>query len=253
MKKLALILDDEIDILEALKINLEKNDFEVLAFSEVKPFYESINSQISGNQRMPNVIILDVMIPEKDGFEICRDLKNKPEFENIPIIMLSAKTEIIDKVIGLELGADDYISKPFSVRELLARIKTVTKRYEKTQLNNILKTDDKDSNKNIAKKSKDEIIKIASNFNINLNKHEVKINKELINLTSSEFKILKLLASKKEHVFSRETVLQYLWGEDKIVVDRTIDVHIMNLRKKLGKYSKAIENIRGIGYRLKLK
>jgi two-component system phosphate regulon response regulator PhoB/two-component system alkaline phosphatase synthesis response regulator PhoP len=230
MNNVIAILDDEKDIVEAISINLEKAGFKTNGFFDVPAFYSFIEKNI------PDLIILDLMLPGKDGFEICRDLKSNANYKNIPIIMLTAKSDEIDKILGLELGADDYVTKPFSVRELIARVKTITKRYSINDESAI----------------KDEVIKITKDFVLDFSKYECFINKKEIKLTTAEFKILKLLISKKSHVFSREQILNYLWGDDKIVIDRTIDVHVANLRLKLGIYGKLIENIRGIGYRLKV-
>ncbi|MFC1484883.1 response regulator transcription factor [bacterium] len=228
MASLIVILDDEQDIVEVLRINLAKAGFNVEGFLSVAPFYEFIQT------KKPDLIILDLMLPEKDGFEICKDLKNDVNFKEIPIIMLTARGEEIDKVLGLEFGADDYITKPFSVRELVARVKTVIKRYQRTRL------------------EPEQVIYITDNFIIDRQKVEVYINKKQIKLTFAEFKILELLSCARGQVFSRDKILQHLWGDEKIVVDRTIDVHIRNLRVKLGKYGKLIENKRGVGYRLKV-
>jgi two-component system phosphate regulon response regulator PhoB/two-component system alkaline phosphatase synthesis response regulator PhoP len=228
MNKLVVVLDDEKDIVEAILINLEKAGFEAKGFQEFSPFYEFIQ------KNKPSLIILDIMLPEKDGFEVCKELKKEDNFKDIPIIMLTAKSDEIDRILGLELGADDYVTKPFSVRELVSRVKAVSKRYKTT-------TNDRSI----------DVIKIKDDFILDLAKYECYINKKQIKLTVAEFKVLKLLVSKKGHVFSREEILKYLWGEDKIVVDRTIDVHITNLRAKIGKYGKLIENIRGIGYKVK--
>ncbi len=169
------------------------------------------------------------MLPDSDGIEICKYLKSKEDLKSIPIIMLTARASETDKVLGLELGADDYVTKPFSPRELVARVKAVLRR--KTQ----------DSGKKI---------KIGDILLIDLNKFEVFAENKKIDLTPTEFRILKILASKKGWVFTRDQILNHLWGEEKAVLDRTIDVHIKNLREKLGKAKKFIKNVRGIGYKV---
>jgi two-component system phosphate regulon response regulator PhoB/two-component system alkaline phosphatase synthesis response regulator PhoP len=228
-KNLIAILDDEIDILELIAINLKKSGFNPVKFDTPQKFFEFLKK----SETKPCLIILDLMLPEQDGFEITKILKNTDELKNIPIIMLTAKDEIIDKIVGLELGADDYITKPFSVKELVVRIKVILKRvYKNFELENVV-------NENILK----------NDILINKEKHEVFVDNKKIDLTMVEFKILDLLMSKKGNVFSREKILYYLWEEDKAVVDRTVDVHIRNLRKKLSKHAEKIKNIRGMGYK----
>jgi len=170
------------------------------------------------------------MLPDSDGFEVCKELKRQEKFINIPIIMLTAKSDETDKVLGLELGADDYITKPFSPKELVARVKAILRR-----------------NIRIEKTKK---IIIGKMLELDFDKYEAQLDGKRIDLTSTEMNILKLLASKKGWVFSRQQILNNLWGEEKAVLDRTIDVHIKNLREKIGKAGKYIKNVRGIGYKL---
>jgi two-component system phosphate regulon response regulator PhoB/two-component system alkaline phosphatase synthesis response regulator PhoP len=172
------------------------------------------------------------MLNDADGVEVCKLLRESEKYSNIPIIMLTAKSDEIDKIIGLEIGADDYMTKPFSPRELIARIKAILRRAEKHE-------------------KKEEIIAIKD-LEVNLSKHEVRIKKEKINLTQTEFKVLKLLIERKGWVCSREQLLNYLWGDDKIVIERTIDVHVKNLREKLKDHKDLIKNIRGVGYKIEL-
>ncbi|MCK4359978.1 MAG: response regulator [Candidatus Cloacimonetes bacterium] len=223
MTKLIAIVDDEPDIVELIAHHLKKENY------KVKEFYdgESLLSYLKTN--LPDLIILDLMLPEIDGLEICRILKRDERTASIPIIMLTAKGTETDKVVGLELGADDYIVKPFSPRELIARVKAVLRRIE-------------------AKPHKTKIIK-RNDLIIDLLKYKVTIKGKEINLTTTEFKLLSILAERPGWVFSRNKLLDKLWGEDKIVLDRTIDVHITQLRKKLGEYSKLIKSVRGIGYK----
>jgi len=221
-----LIVDDEPDIVELVKINLEKNGFDVISSytgREIFDLFKKFNIDL---------VILDLMLPDIDGLEICKILKSENETKNIPIIMLTAKDTEIDKVLGLELGADDYITKPFSPRELVARVRAVLRRTRKPSDESILKFD------NILK--------------IDLKKFEVFVNGEKVNLTTTEFKLLKALAIRRGEVLSRNELLDYIWGSEKIVIDRTIDVHIKHLREKLGKVGKFIKNVRGVGYKLDL-
>jgi len=223
MNKLIAVIDDEPDILELVSLHLTKANFKVKGFLNAESFFKFLSSEI------PDLIILDLMLPDSDGIEICKYLKSKEEFKYIPIIMLTARVSEADKVLGLELGADDYVTKPFSPRELVARVKAVLRR--RTQ----------DSG---------EKIKIGDILLIDLNKFEVFVENKKIDLTPTEFRILKILASKKGWVFTRAQILDYLWGQDKAVLDRTIDVHIKNLREKLGKAAKFIKNVRGLGYKI---
>ena len=221
-----LIVDDEPDIVELVKINLEKNGFDVISSCTGRGIFNLFK------KFSIDLVILDLMLPDIDGLEICKILKSENETKNIPIIMLTAKDTEIDKVLGLELGADDYITKPFSPRELVARVRAVLRRTRKPSDESILKFD------NILK--------------IDLKKFEVFVNGKKINLTTTEFKLLKALAIRRGEVLSRNELLDYIWGNEKIVIDRTIDVHIKHLREKLGKVGKFIKNVRGVGYKLDL-
>jgi DNA-binding response OmpR family regulator len=226
MENLIVILDDEPDIVKIVSESLESFGFSVEGFLDAKTFYRFIK------QKKPSLILLDLMLPDEDGFEICKNLKMKSDFSDIPIIILSAKCTETDKVVGLELGADDYITKPFSTRELAARVKTVLKRNTE---NRGTKT-----------------INVGNNLTIDLEKYEVTVDGEKVKLTTTEFKILKLLSSKMGVVFSREQILDYLWGDEKIVIDRTVDIHIRHLRQKLKSASGVIKSLRGIGYKVEL-
>ncbi len=225
MKQLIAILDDEPDILNLVSINLERSGFETAKFEIADEFNKFLEKKI------PDLIILDLMLPDADGFDVCKDLKKDERFASIPIIMLTAKGDETDRILGLEFGADDYVVKPFSPRELVARVKAVLRRGK-------------------VKEEAKKIIEIGRNLRIDLQKYEVYLNDKKLNLTSTEFKIIKLLATRKGWVYSRNQILDHLWGNDKIVVDRTVDVHIRNLRTKLGPAGKYIKNIRSIGYKI---
>ncbi|HPC36572.1 MAG TPA: response regulator [Candidatus Marinimicrobia bacterium] len=226
MNELIAIIDDEPDILQLVVLQLKKNGFRTAGFAGANGFYNFLN------EKSPDLVILDLMLPDIDGVEICKQLKSDPKTAKIPIIMLTARSEEFDKVLGLEIGADDYVTKPFSSRELIARVKAVLRRSQPTSGENILK--------------------IADGLIIDLEKYIVLANGKPITLTATEFNLLKILAQKPGHVFSRENLLDQLWGEDKIVVNRTIDVHIKNLREKLGEYGRLIRNLRGVGYKLEI-
>ncbi|MBN1755752.1 response regulator transcription factor [bacterium] len=224
MGKLIYVVDDDPDILELVSIFMEKSGFEVKEFSNAEPLFEMIQ------RRPPDLIILDLMLPDMDGFEICKNLKMDSRLSHIPVIMLTARVDETDRVLGLELGADDYVTKPFSPRELEARVKAVLRRQGNKESGNKIVIDDI--------------------LEINLQKYEVLLEGKSLDLTPTEFKILSLLASKRGWVFSREQILNHLWGDEKAVLDRTIDVHIKNLRDKLGRFNNLIKNIRGVGYKL---
>ncbi len=222
--KLIAIVDDEPDILELLSLQLKKANFKVREFESGESFFSFLK------KNDPDLVILDLMLPDSDGIEICKYLKNDDRYNQIPVIMLTAKGEESDKILGLEIGADDYITKPFSPRELVARVKAVLRREDKTV--------------------KSKKTRIGDILEIDQQKYEVYVESTRIDLTSSEFKILKLLSDKKGWVYRREQILDYLGGNDKGVLDRTVDVHIKNLREKLGKAGNFIKNIRGVGYKL---
>jgi len=224
MNKLIAIVDDEPDILELVSINLKKASYRVKGFPDSESFFSSLAIET------PDLIILDLMLPDMDGFDVCKSLKGQDKYTSIPIIMLTARAEETEKVLGLELGADDYVTKPFSPRELVARVRAVLRR-------NIPKEETKR-------------IKIGDILVLDTEKYEVELEGERIELTTTEFKILQLLSTKKGWVFSRDRILQHLWGDDKMVLDRTVDVHIKHLREKLGKASVFIKNVRGVGYKL---
>jgi two-component system phosphate regulon response regulator PhoB/two-component system alkaline phosphatase synthesis response regulator PhoP len=220
------IVDDEPDILELVTLHLNKAGFRVKSFEFAQELLQYLLKSA------PDLIILDLMLPDGDGMEICKLLKRNDKTGNIPIIMLTAKTDEMDKILGLEIGADDYVTKPFSPRELVARIKAVLRREEKV--------------------NKSPQIWIGDEVLIDIQKYEVYVSEQKIELTSTEFKILKLLTEKIGWVYSRESILDYLGLNEKGVMDRTIDVHIKNLREKLGPYSRLIKNIRGIGYKIEI-
>jgi two-component system phosphate regulon response regulator PhoB/two-component system alkaline phosphatase synthesis response regulator PhoP len=233
MNNLIYAVDDEEDILELVEVNLKKNFFKIKTFTGSFSFLKALDRQ------KPDLVILDVMMPRPDGIEVAKIMKAAPGLSKIPIIFLSARGDESDKITGLELGADDYIAKPFSVKELIARIKTVLRRTSAG--------------------SAPDYKNAESGKNENESFQGIKIDKEKfsafsggkkIALTLTEFKILELLLSGAGAVFSRERILDHLWGDDKLVIDRTIDVHIKNLREKLGKNGALIKNIRSIGYKI---
>jgi len=220
------VVDDEPDILGLVSLHLKKNHFRVREFSEGSGFIKYLDSEI------PDLVVLDLMLPDADGFEICKYMKRKKDLSSVPIVMLTAKRKEADTVLGLELGADDYVRKPFSPNELIARIKAVLRRFQSPR----------------AAETPAKIV--VGNITIDPDRHEVAMGGNKVELTSTEFRILQLLVSEKGRVFSRDIILDYLWGNEKTVVDRTIDVHIRHLRSKLGAESKLIKNIHGVGYKV---
>ncbi len=220
-KELIVLVEDEVALHDLLRLHLEKAGYRFEAFAETGPFLKWLK------KTKPNLIILDWMLPDADGLEICRFLKNQDDTKTIPVIMLTAKSEEVDRVLGLEMGADDYISKPFSVRELVARVKAVLRRGKASAVS-ILK---------------------GGSITLDLERHEVWVEEKRVELTAVEFNLLKILLSKKGWVFTRDKLLDLLWSGEKIVTDRTVDVHISNLRSKLGKAGELIRNIRGVGYK----
>lgn len=225
MKKI-LVVDDEENIRELIKFNLEKAGYQVLLAKNGQEALDVVGENIS-------LIILDLMLPEIDGLSVCRQLKSQPKLMDIPIIMLTAKGEELDRILGLEMGADDYMSKPFSPRELVARIKAVLRRIEpKSQHKKKEKTED--------------VIK-REDLELNLLSHELKKNGKLLELTPKEFALLKIFMLNSNKVLTRDLLLDKIWGYDYFGDTRTVDVHIRRLRKKIG--SKYIKTIRGVGYK----
>lgn len=223
-----LVVDDEASIRELLTFNLKKNGYEVTAAADGR---EAL-AKAAGM----DLVLLDIMLPEVDGLEVCRRLKADPQTSGIPIIMLTAKAEEIDRVLGLELGADDYVVKPFSMRELLARVKAVLRRSAK------------DSQ---SEKGREETLKIGG-LRLDFSSYQAWLHDEPIALTPKEYELLKLLVTNSGRAFTRDELLERIWGYEYYGDTRTVDVHIRHLRAKLKddeNISKAIETVRGIGYR----
>ena len=219
------VIEDEPDIVEVISYNLKREGYNVLAVDRGD---ESIN--LIRNQS-PSLIILDLMLPGMDGLSVCRQLKSDPIVKDIPVIIVSAKGEESDIVIGLEMGADDYLTKPFSPRELLARVKAVSRRGQVKESH-----------------SKERIV--IQNLMIDVARHEVRVDDEMVSLTATEFKILHQLAAHPGRAFTREQLLNRVLGMGVVVVDRNIDVHIRSVRKKLGDAAQLIQTIRSVGYRI---
>ena len=216
-------VEDEANIRELVVYTLETTGFEARGFEEGTSFFEALAEEL------PELILLDIMLPGEDGMEILKKLKTSGRTKDIPVIMVTAKGAEYDKVMGLDAGADDYVTKPFGMMELVSRVKAVLRRSRR---------DDK----------KDEII--VGDLKIYPNKHKVKSCGNEVTLTNKEFKLLCLLVESKGNVLNRDQLLTNIWGYDFDGETRTVDVHIRSLRQKLGECGKLIETVRGIGYRI---
>ncbi|MGE5544782.1 MAG: winged helix-turn-helix domain-containing protein [Bacillota bacterium] len=224
-----LVVDDEMYIVELVKFNLEKEGFQVIVAHDGMTAIRMIEEEA------PDLVILDIMLPIMDGMEVCRMLRQTSRYRNLPIIMLTAKCEEVDTVLGLEMGADDYIKKPFSPREMVARVKA---RLRARKLLNI----------------EDEKALVWKDLVIIPERYEAFIKDKKLDLTPKEFDLLRILASSRGRVMTRETLLEKVWGYEFIGDTRTVDVHIRHLRMKLGDDSSApqyIETVRGVGYRFR--
>lgn len=229
MKKV-LVIEDEPNIRELILYNLKTGGYEGMAAED------GITGITMVHRMKPDLVLLDIMLPGKTGYEICEELRE--EGNNTPIIMVTAKTDELDKVAGLEYGADDYISKPFGIRELMARIKAVLRRYETAES---------------ARETGDTVIS-AGKISLNVERHEVTVGESSVELTLKEFELLKYLVKNRGHVFTREQLLNSVWGIDYAGETRTVDVHVRNLRQKLadaGDKEEYIETIRGKGYKVR--
>ena len=225
-KEQILVVDDEEDILELVRFNLLKEGYQVICAATGEKAVEIARSEL------PDLVVLDLMLPGMDGLEVAKFLKNDPETQNIPIIMLTAKVEESDVVTGLELGADDYVTKPFSPRVLMARVKAALRRKL---------TEPPDGS---------EVVKIH-NLVIHPGRREVRVDNKPVDLTFTEFEILSYLVRRPGWVFTRFHIVDAVRGANYFVTDRSVDVQIVGLRKKLGPGGKFIETVRGVGYRFK--
>lgn len=222
-----LIVEDDPDIVDILSYNLEQADLKVTSVPDGSSALAVIK------KRPPDLILLDLMLPKVDGLEVCRLLKREPDTENIPIIMITAKEEEVDRIVGLELGADDYITKPFSPREVVLRVRSVLRR-------------------SAVDFQKDATAKIEANgVVIDIDRRQVNYKGEMVDLTATEFDLLLMLAKTPGRVFTRNLLMDLVWGQDYYGVDRTVDTHMSRLRRKLGNGGTNIQTIHGIGYRFK--
>jgi two-component system phosphate regulon response regulator PhoB len=224
MSQKILIIEDEPDIRKTLEYNISREGYKVVSVSSLSEGKEQINSSDF------SLILLDLMLPDGSGLDLCREIKSDKDKSSTPIIILTAKDDEVDKVVGFELGADDYVTKPFSVRELILRIKAILKRGE----------------------SKNETVEVQRQFGeltMDIDSHEVFVNSEQIILTALEFRLLRQLVDRRGRVQSREQLLSDVWGYSAEVTTRTVDTHIKRLREKLGTMGKYVQTIRGVGYK----
>lgn len=224
-KSKILLIEDEEDIAALIKLQAELSGYKILIETD------GLNGFRAIERELPELVILDIMLPGMNGLDVCRKIKNHPELKHIPVILISAKSEELDIVLGLELGADDYVTKPFSPKVLFSRVKAVLRRR-------------------IEPESVPQLIHFGP-YTIDIDRYQVKKRDKAISLTLSEFGILRRLVSNKGKVLTRNQLLDDLQNDDAFVVDRNIDVHVAALRKKLGPHFDYIETVRGVGYRFK--
>jgi len=223
--KRILIVEDEKDVIDLLILNLRKAG----GFS-VSIANDGVVGLAKAREEKPDIIILDLMLPKMPGLEVCKILKSDGATRHIPILMLTARAEEIDRVVGLEFGADDYVTKPFSPREVVLRIKAILRRGAAEQTEEPM---------------------TAGSITIDPARHKVSVGKNDVDLTSIEFRLLRMLMQRRGRVQERDRLLNEVWGYESVIDTRTVDTHIRRLRQKLGKSSNAIETVRGFGYRLR--
>jgi len=220
-----LVIEDEPDIRRNLEYNLGREGFKASSVGSLDEANEKLKS------KKFDLILLDLMLPDGSGLDLCKKIKSNSETEATPIIILTAKDDEVDKVVGFELGADDYVTKPFSVRELILRVKAILKRSD-TKTKEVL-----------------EVERQFGDLKIDVDSHEVHVDSQLIELTALEFRLLKELVDKRGRVQSRDQLLSEVWGYNAEVTTRTVDTHIKRLREKLGSMGKYVQTIRGVGYK----
>jgi two-component system, OmpR family, phosphate regulon response regulator PhoB len=223
--KTVLIVEDEKDVVDLLTLNLRKAGGFIVSAAR-----EGDVGLTKARAEKPDFIILDLMLPKMPGLEVCKILKSDPTTRRIPIMMLTAKAEEIDRIVGLEFGADDYVTKPFSPREVILRIQAILRRGE-------------------AKPEEEHLT--AGPIAIDPERHEVSVAGKRVNLTSLEFKLLRTLMQRRGRVQARDRLLNEVWGYESVIDTRTVDTHVRRLREKLGKAGNAVETVRGFGYRLR--
>ena len=228
MSNKVLVIEDEPDIRKTLEYNFSREGYKVEGCGSI----EEANTFLENPSY--SIILLDLMLPDGSGLDLCKQIKSNPETNETPILILTAKDDEVDKVVGFELGADDYVTKPFSVRELILRVKAILKRNTKTS-NPTNQTH--------------EINRNFGSLKMNVESHEVFINDEEIILTALEFKLLRQLVERRGRVQTRDQLLTDVWGYSSDITTRTVDTHIKRLREKLGSIGKYVQTIRGVGYK----
>ena len=223
MSETVLVVDDEPDVLDLLAYNLQKAGYNTVRASD------GATALQKARDLLPSLVVLDLMLPQIEGTEVCKQLRADPRTAPIPIIMLTAKADELDRVIGFELGADDYVVKPFSPRELVLRVKTILRRAQ-------------------GKGAPAEVLK-ADELIVDLAKHEVTVKGKPVDVTATEFKLLATLMERRGRVQSRDRLLTDVWGYEGDIDTRTVDTHVRRLREKLGSAADCIETVRGVGYR----
>ena len=221
------VIEDEPDILEVIRHNLTREGFRVSFAADGEEGYQMVVDQ------RPDLVLLDLMLPGMDGLEVCRRLKEDPATRSVPVVMVTAKGEESDNVLGLGLGADDYVPKPFSPRELLARVRAVLRRTARQDESSV----------------KERIVR--DGVDIDAGRHRVRVDEETIPFTATEFRLLHFLATRPGRIFTREQLVGRVIGESVVVTERNIDVHVRSIRKKLRKYRDLVETVRGVGYRFR--
>ena len=224
MSQKILIIEDEPDIRKTLEYNISREGYEVISASSLSEGREKLESVSF------SLLLLDLMLPDGSGLDLCRELKQDKSLSSMPVIILTAKDDEVDKVVGFELGADDYVTKPFSVRELILRVKAVLKR-------------------GVSKSDNVEVQRQFGELKIDVDSHEVFVNDDHVSLTALEFKLLRQLVDRRGRVQSRDQLLSDVWGYSSDVTTRTVDTHIKRLREKLGDMGKYVQTIRGVGYK----
>jgi DNA-binding response OmpR family regulator len=222
MRDTVLLVEDEADVVDLLRYNLNKAGFSVLVA------YDGLTGLQMARESRPEILVLDLMLPGMDGYSVCRALKKDPETELLPILMLTARGEPSERIHGLEIGADDYVTKPFSPRELVLRIQALLRRSRSRVASEILEIGD---------------------FHLDKNKFVIRLEGRRLDLTGTEFKLLAVLIERRGRTQSRETLLYDVWGYQNPIDTRTVDTHIRRLREKLGKHAAKLETVRGEGYR----
>ena len=223
MSEKIIVVDDEVDVADLISFHLKKAKYEVLTVADGAQALSLIRSE------MPALVVLDLMLPGISGLEICRALKSDPKTAPIPVIMLTAKVEEVDRIVGFELGADDYVVKPFSPREFVLRVNAVVRRNTAGNLSDRL---------------------VVGEVAVDRTKHSVTVGGKPIECTATEFKLISILIERRGRVQSRDRLLSDVWGYEAAIDTRTVDTHMRRLREKLGKYGVYLETVRGFGYRI---